>query len=163
MIRSAPVTFLVTLAVLSAAIWWLTNQLYAARFDGQKETISALEGRIKAKDDDLTRKSAQIAEFEKNATATLKQAIARDPNGIYQSGIKVGIAHGATRNLGVGLVDFILLDASGDFNPSLDFDYQDLALHIAGRPGTTTTSGGMGVVDRQRLGQVSCRIVSRRE
>lgn len=163
MIRSAPVTAGVVIVIAGGASWWFTSQLYAARFEGQKETILALEGRIKAKDDDLARKLAQITDFEKRANANpAAKAGIRDPNGLYQAGAQVGIAHGAIRDIGSGTVSFALLDATGDFNPSADFDYQELTLHMD-KPGTVARIGGMGIVDRQRFGQVLCRIVSRRQ
>jgi hypothetical protein len=85
----------------------------------------------------------------------------RDPNSIYQHGVKMGEAYGAFRHLGDGVVIISIMQAQGDFNDRAEFEYQDLRLSIESSSSHSSLDIG-GIINSKTYRDVKCRVLGRR-
>jgi hypothetical protein len=95
----------------------------------------------------------QSDEQRENALAELRDlksaaVPARDPDGVYQWGQRVGTAHEVRQELNKGLIIFGTLETDGRFSAEHKFEYRTFKL------GYVTSGGGAGISFGSRIGGV---------
>lgn len=116
---SAPISFVMAIAVVGLLVWSVARWHHAERVDTLNNRLSARLDEIEALKEKLT-----------DAQSAAKKLPVEDHDDISQSGRVVGkmIGHDIRRGDGVVLAGAIT--ASGDFDPQKPFAFRDMRLNL---------------------------------
>jgi hypothetical protein len=147
-LRDAPVVFLATLLIALVASYWLIGLRYEGVLDQKNGTIEALKTQVAGLQQQLG-----ITPHAQSAPSVP----VRNPDGIYQFDVQVGLVEAPDRDDGRGIVSFGAIVGAVKLNTDRDFEYRDLVLHI--RNFATETRSVITGQQGRALNQVTCEIV----
>ena len=122
-VKAAPVLYLGAILVVTGIIWVIVNYV-------KRHEISALEARLRLRDDELEDRKRKLAARGSNESQAA--AAPRHPDGIYQYGQRVGKVGGAQERISQGEIAFPWVQANDEFNPDTEIDYRDFVLKLKG-------------------------------
>lgn len=130
---NAPVPFLAAVLLAGWVIWKLVQREYANRLADAGSRLELANDRVKEYERKLSGASpdeagAKVAALEQRIAALVNPP--RDPDGVYQHGIKRGIAQGATLSLATSSATFPSIVADGDFDANAEFEFREWRLRI---------------------------------
>jgi hypothetical protein len=149
-LRDAPLVFFAVLIVAFSLSYWIVGLRYAGVLDQKSGTIEDLKTQISG----LERQLASRPQAAPSATVPI-----RDPDGVYQFGIKVGSVQDTAVDESRGTVTFGKIVDAIKLNVHANVDYRDFILHVksAGADEQISIAGLSG----RSLIQVTCEIVGR--
>jgi hypothetical protein len=149
-LRDAPLVFVAVIILAFGLSFWINGLRYEGVL-AQKD--GAIEG-LKTQVSGLQQQLANRPQGSPSATAPI-----RDPDGVYQLGVKVGSVQSPQVDEAKGMVIFDAIIDAVKLNADHDFEYRDFVLHIRNLRGfaNSTIAGQKG----RSLSTVMCEIVGR--
>jgi len=149
---AAPVLYLGAIIAIAIVIWLGVNYL-------KHHEISALEARLKLRDDELNDCKRKLAAANHAEGQPAAAPAPHHPDGIYQYGHRVGTVGGAQEKFSEGKIVFTWLRGGEAFDADANIEYRDFILKLEGfdTEGTVMMPGHFA----RQYGNAVCTILGR--
>jgi hypothetical protein len=162
-IKSAPYPFILAVAIVIGAVWFIVNWFYSAVLSSKNANIELLQGRLADYQDKLKGASPDQAASELTRLRAEIEAIKnppRDDNSVYQKGKRIGVVAGVRIDTQNKMVSFAQMTIGGELDQATNIEFRNLILALAGV--NTVSQGRQGLAVTTTFGNARFSIVGNR-